>query len=86
LTAEQKNQKIATKYKNWQESPCQIDPVTKQELPCFAREINRLEKNRSGRLLLEAVSLHRMDVIPICVAMAWVYRVPIDRVLVVMLN
>jgi hypothetical protein len=44
LTAEQKNQKIAIKYKTWQESPCEIDPKTKEEKPCFAREINRLEK------------------------------------------
>jgi hypothetical protein len=38
LTAEQRNQKIAAKYKNWQELPCE------KEKPCFAREINRLEK------------------------------------------
>jgi hypothetical protein len=44
LTADQRNQKIATKYKSWQESPCKIDPATNKELPCFAREINRLEK------------------------------------------
>jgi hypothetical protein len=44
LTAEQRNQAIATKYKKWQESPCEIDPTTKEEKPCFAREINRLEK------------------------------------------